>query len=143
MLITCADSLGRNLSELHLLLGKHFRREDRGNVIGGVHILPFFPSSADRVFAPVRYDEVDSMINHISRRSPQFENSLRLKDRSPYSEMFIRSTDFWPGGRPTDEQVAHTYKRKPRTPAVEVTFANDSILRSGNCASLLRRAACR
>ena len=27
--------------------------------MGGVHILPFFPSSADRGFAPIRYDKVD------------------------------------------------------------------------------------
>ena len=27
--------------------------------IGGVHILPFFPSSGDRGFAPMRYDVVD------------------------------------------------------------------------------------
>ena len=27
--------------------------------VGGVHILPFFPSSADRGFAPMCYDKVD------------------------------------------------------------------------------------
>ncbi|HUX21977.1 MAG TPA: sucrose phosphorylase, partial [Spirochaetia bacterium] len=145
ILITYADSLGSNLAELHLLLEKYFRREDGGHAIGGVHVLPFFPSSADRGFAPVRYDEVDPelgswadiaklaehyeltvdfMINHLSRRSPQFEDFLRRKDRSPYAKMFIRYKDFWPNGRPTDGQVELIYKRKPRAPAVEIAFAD-------------------
>lgn len=43
MLITYADSMGNNLKELHELLNQHYQ-----NAVGGVHILPFFPSSADR-----------------------------------------------------------------------------------------------
>ena len=54
MLITYADSMGKNLKELHTALNRHFK-----NAVGGVHILPFFPSSADRGFAPMRYDIVD------------------------------------------------------------------------------------
>ena len=54
MLITYADSMGKNLKELHEVLNKHYRE-----AVGGVHILPFFPSSADRGFAPMRYDKVD------------------------------------------------------------------------------------
>jgi hypothetical protein len=42
MLITYADSMGQNLIELDSLLKKHFK-----GIIGGVHLLPFFPSSAD------------------------------------------------------------------------------------------------
>ena len=54
MLITYADSLGKNISELHEVLDKHYKE-----AVGGVHILPFFTSSADRGFAPMRYDAVD------------------------------------------------------------------------------------
>ena len=54
MLITYADSMGKNLKELKAVLDKNYK-----NAIGGVHILPFFPSSADRGFAPIKYDEVD------------------------------------------------------------------------------------
>ena len=54
MLITYADSLGKNLSELKEMLETYFHK-----AVGGVHILPFFPSSADRGFAPMRYDMVD------------------------------------------------------------------------------------
>ena len=55
MLITYADSMGKNLRELSEVLDRHF-----GKAVGGVHILPFFPSSGDRGFAPMTYEEVDS-----------------------------------------------------------------------------------
>ena len=55
MLITYSDSLGKNLKELNENLGKYF-----GEAVGGVHLLPFFPSTGDRGFAPVDYDEVDA-----------------------------------------------------------------------------------
>lgn len=54
MLITYADSMGNNLSDLSYVLNKYFQKE-----IGGLHILPFYPSSADRGFAPLTYKEVD------------------------------------------------------------------------------------
>ena len=54
MLITYSDSLGNNLKDLYTNLEEHF-----GDAIGGVHLLPFFPSTGDRGFAPVDYDEVD------------------------------------------------------------------------------------
>jgi len=54
MLITYADSLGENLTDLKEVLDEHY-----SGVIGGVHILPFFPSSGDRGFDPMRYDVVD------------------------------------------------------------------------------------
>ena len=45
MLITYADSLGENLTDLKVILDKYY-----SDAIGGVHILPFFPSSGDRGF---------------------------------------------------------------------------------------------
>lgn len=85
MLITYADSLGSNLKDLKEVLDEYYNK-----AVGGVHILPFFPSSGDRGFAPMRYDIVDEafgdmedvkdiskskylmydfMVNHISRQS--------------------------------------------------------------------------
>ena len=142
MLITYADSLGENLADLKEVLDTHLDK-----AVGGVHILPFFPSSADRGFAPMRYDIVDPdfggwedvkaigedrylmfdfMINHISRQSPYFQDFLAKKDESEYSDFFIRYKDFWAaeGGFPTDEQVDAIYKRKPRAPYVEAEFAD-------------------
>ena len=54
MLITYADSMGNNLKDLKTILKDHI-----GDAIGGVHLLPFFPSSGDRGFAPMTYREVD------------------------------------------------------------------------------------
>ncbi|MDT3425419.1 sucrose phosphorylase [Paenibacillus forsythiae] len=140
MLITYADSLGKNLRETAELLSSHFK-----GIIGGVHILPFYPSSADRGFAPLTYEEVDPefgnwedvakiasdfylmydfMINHISRSSAYFKDFQENKDASPFRDLFIRYKDFWPGGEPTQEDVDAIYKRKPRAPYIDVTFAD-------------------
>lgn len=142
MLIAYPDSLGRNLQELKLFLHRHLR-----GVVGGLHILPFYPSSADRGFAPIDYRLVDPafgtyediaelgkefdlmvdfMINHLSRQSPEFQDFQKNKDRSPYRDMFIRYKDFWPGGEPTAEDLGRIYQRKPRPPYVEITFGDGS-----------------
>ena len=54
MLITYADSFGKNLKELKEMVDTFFKRE-----IGSIHILPFFPSSGDRGFAPMDYTKVE------------------------------------------------------------------------------------
>ena len=54
ILITYPDSLGGNLKGLHRCMERYF-----GKCFHGIHILPFFPSTGDRGFAPVRYDQVD------------------------------------------------------------------------------------
>ena len=142
MLITYADSLGKNLKDLHTVLDKYYKE-----AVGGVHILPFFPSSADRGFAPMCYDKVDEafgnyndiekigkdyylmfdfMVNHISAQSPYFQDFLKYKEQSKYKNFFIRYKDFWNNGEPTAEQVDKIYKRKPRAPYVEAEFADGS-----------------
>ena len=115
-LITYPDSIGGTLKTLSYSLEHYFR-----DLFTGVHILPFYPSSGDRGFAPLTYDEVDPafgswediegiagrydlavdmMINHISRRSEYFQDFLTRKDESPWADLFIRYKDFWPGGGP-------------------------------------------
>jgi sucrose phosphorylase len=143
MLITYADSLGKNLADLDYVLEKYFK-----GAIQGVHILPFYPSSSDRGFSPTRYDVVDPvfggwkdleklaekyylmydfMINHLSSQSAQYQDFLRRKDKSSYAGMFIRYKDFWPGGEPTPADVEKIYKRKPRAPYVETRFKDGSV----------------
>lgn len=140
MLITYADGLGKDLTECKRVMDTYFK-----GAVGGIHILPFFPSSADRGFAPTRYDMVDPafgsfedvealseeyylmfdfMVNHISRSSPQFTDFVQHKDDSAFKDFFIRYKDFWEGGEPTPEQVDQIYKRKPRAPYIDVTFAD-------------------
>lgn len=142
MLITYADSMGKNLQELNDVLTKHFR-----DTIGGVHLLPFYPSSADRGFAPMTYKEVDEpfgtwediqalsnnfylmfdfMVNHISKSSEYFQDFVEKKDESDYAKLFIQYKDFWPNGEPTQEDIDKIYKRKPRAPYIDVTFNDGS-----------------
>lgn len=140
MLITYSDSMGNDLKDLEKVLDTYFKEE-----VAGVHILPFFPSSGDRGFAPIDYHRVDPafgtwddverlagkyylmfdyMINHISARSEYYKDFLSKKDASDYRDLFIRYKDFWENGEPTKEQVDAIYKRKPRAPYVEAHFAD-------------------
>jgi sucrose phosphorylase len=140
MLITYADSFGKNLKELKEMLDTYFKKE-----IGAIHILPFFPSSGDRGFAPLTYETVDPafgtwedidaiakdyelmydfMINHLSRRSEYFLDFIEKHDASAYQDMFLRFSKFWPKGEPTPEEVAVLNKRKPHAPCVDITFAD-------------------
>lgn len=109
-LIIYPDSFGKNLKELRLVLKKHFK-----NVFGGLHILPFYPSSADRGFAPLTHLEVDPvfgdwkdirllakehdlitdlMVNHISAKSVYFQDYLKLGEKSNYADFFITNDKF-------------------------------------------------
>ena len=133
MLIVYPDSLGENLKELEQIIKDYFQE-----AIGGLHILPFFPSSADRGFAPETYETVDPvfgtwedieklsdqyyvmcdyMINHISAHSRYYQDFLQKKDNSEYRDLFIRYPKFWKKGEPTKEQIDVIYKRKPKAPA--------------------------
>lgn len=143
MLITYGDSLGKNLNEMEEVLEKHYK-----DAIGNVHVLPFFPSSADRGFAPMRYDMVDEkfgnfsdlerigekyglmydfMVNHISAHSPYYLDFKKNKDNSQYKDLFIRYKEFWEKGEPTPEQVDKIYKRKPKAPYVNLEFDDGTV----------------
>lgn len=142
MLITYADSLGNNLKDLKDMLDTHLT-----DVVGGIHLLPFFPSTGDRGFAPSDYTRVDQafgdwqdvevlgesyylmfdfMINHISRESVFFQDFKSKHEQSLYKEMFIRINEFFPEGRPTQADIDLIYKRKDKAPFQQVTFADGS-----------------
>ena len=137
MLITYADSMSKNLKELDEILDKQFP-----GCIGGLHILPFYPSSGDRGFAVINYDSVDPafgdwndidrladkyymmadfMLNHISIRSAEFKDYMERGDASPYRDMFIHWEEFWPDGNPTEEQYHKLYRRKANYPYISFT----------------------
>ncbi|MGT2742828.1 sucrose phosphorylase [Streptococcus plurextorum] len=140
MLITYSDSMGKNLKELDLILERYF-----GEAVGGVHLLPFFPSTGDRGFAPVDYEDVDPafgdwddikrlgekyylmfdfMINHISRQSKYYKDYQEKHEASEYKDLFLNWDKFWPENRPTQADVDLIYKRKDRAPKQEITFAD-------------------
>ncbi|RRJ62849.1 sucrose phosphorylase [Paenibacillus oralis] len=148
MLITYSDSMGGNLKELYEVLDKHFQ-----GIIGGVHILPFYPSSGDRGFAVINYDIVDPafgdwddirkfsekyylmadfMINHVSIRSEEFKDYMKNGDSSPYREMFIHWNEFWPNGEPTEEELEALYRRKLQGPYKEFTRQDGKVVKLWN-----------
>lgn len=139
-LMTYADSLGGDLATLGALLDGPL-----DGLFGGIHVLPPFPSSGDRGFAPMAYDEIepafgswkdierlatrhdvllDVMINHVSRQSPPFEDFLRFGRASRFADLFITLDKVWPGGDPPASDVAKIFLRKPDAPFSTVTIAS-------------------
>lgn len=137
-LITYADSLGKNLQELHYILNRYLKK-----AIGGVHLLPFYPSTADRGFCPTAYDIVDPKFgtwddvekigkdfdlmadfipNHISRSSIFFQDYLKNGQKSEYYDMFLQIQKLWPEGRIPEEELKNIYLRKPSSPETLIDF---------------------
>jgi sucrose phosphorylase len=137
-LLTYPDSLGGDLRALSDLLDGPL-----SGLFRGVHVLPPFPSSGDRGFAPVSYREIDPrfgtwddirriardhdvlldlMINHISRQSAEFRDFERHGRRSPSADLFITLDKVWPGGEPPATDVARIFLRKPTAPFSTITI---------------------
>ncbi len=128
-LITYPDSLGGTLSALHDVVTEHFSDV----VTGGMHILPPFPSSGDRGFAPLTYLDIeptfgswedirriggrydvmlDLMVNHISRQSPFFQDFLKNGRASEHADLFITMDKYWPSGEPSRDEVEKMFLRR-------------------------------
>lgn len=141
-LITYPDSLGGNLLELHYVLRRYLSQ-----AVGGVHLLPFYPSSADRGFSPLTYDEVDPafgtwediemigrdfdltydfMVNHISRQSVYFQDYIEKGPDSEYADMFLSFNKLSPNGEIGEDVLAKVYTRKPRPPYTMIQRADGS-----------------
>jgi sucrose phosphorylase len=136
-LITYSDSMGGDLKSLGNLLKDRFQ-----DVFpGGLHILPPFPSTGDRGFAPLTYREIDPvfgtwddireisnefdvmldvMVNHISRHSEYFRDFVEHGRASQYADMFITLDKVWLGGTPLPGDVKKIFLRKPEHPFLDV-----------------------
>lgn len=135
-LITYPDSLGGNLKHLKAISEKYLK-----NSISGIHILPFFPSSADRGFAPLTYFEVDNnfgnwsdindlsknfdilcdfMVNHISRQSEYFKDYQKKGNSSKWADLFIPITKYWADGNVPKEDIEKIFLRKPDHPFSDI-----------------------
>jgi sucrose phosphorylase len=131
-LLTYPDSLGGDLRALGDLLDGPL-----DGLFHGVHVLPPFPSSGDRGFAPLTHFEIDPrvgtwedlerltvrhdvlldlMINHLSRRSPEFRDFERRGRGSPSADLFITLDKVWSDGDPPAADVARIFLRKPNAP---------------------------
>ncbi|KWX72392.1 sucrose phosphorylase [Paenibacillus jilunlii] len=130
-LITYPDSLGGDLKSLRHVLETYFPDVFKG----GVHILPPFPSSGDRGFAPLTYLEiepsfgdwadiraigerhdvlVDLMVNHISRQSPYFQDFLQHGRQSRYADLFLTLDKIWADGQPVQADIDKMFLRRSK-----------------------------
>jgi len=128
-LITYPDSLGGDLRSMHFVLDKYFP----DLFVGGIHILPPFPSSGDRGFAPLTYFEIepqfgswddikrigekhaillDLMVNHISAKSVFFQDFLEDGKDSKFADLFIALDKIWPNGEPVNEDLEKIFLRR-------------------------------
>ncbi len=128
-LISYPDSLGGSLKNLDQALERYFPNLFEG----GIHILPPFPSSGDRGFAPLTYLEIDPrqgswedirkigqkhpvlldlIVNHISSDSPFFRDYLQKGCNSIYSDLFIPLEKHWPNGIPAMEDIDKIFLRR-------------------------------
>jgi len=128
-LITYPDSLGGGLKALNSVLNDHFKDVFQG----GVHILPPFPSSGDRGFAPLTYFEIDPsfgdwddikkigethdvlvdvMVNHISAQSKYFQDFLKKGRDSEYADFFLTLDKIWSDGNPVQEDIDKMFRRR-------------------------------
>jgi sucrose phosphorylase len=141
-LLTYPDSLGGDLPALSDLLAGPL-----SGLFRGVHVLPPFPSSADRGFAPITYAEIDPrfggwsdirriaadhdlvldvMVNHLSRRSDEFRDFEQHGRRAVSADLFITLDKVWPGGEPVAADVARLFLRKPGGPFSTISIADGS-----------------
>jgi sucrose phosphorylase len=139
-LLTYPDSLGGGLSALGDLLDGPL-----AGLFRGVHVLPPFPSSGDRGFAPLTYFEIDPrfgtwddieriaaghdvlldvMINHLSRQSAEFQAFEELGRRSPTADLFVTLDKIWPDGDPPASDIGRIFLRKPNAPFSTITIAS-------------------
>ena len=129
-LITYPDSLGGDISRIADLLDGPLK-----GCFGGVHMLPPFPSSGDRGFAPIDYRTIDPrfgtwddleriggshdlgldlIVNHVSRRSAEFRDFERRGRASPYADLFLTLDKVWPGGEAHPADLALVFRRRQR-----------------------------
>lgn len=129
-LITYPDSLGGDLQNLGEVLDRHFPDLFEG----GVHILPPFPSSGDRGFAPLTHLQIDPrfgswrdikaigdkrpvlldlIVNHMSSKSPYFQDYLQNGPGSRYAGLFIPIEKYWPNGTPPKQDIERIFLRRP------------------------------
>ena len=113
-------------------------------VYEGVHILPFFTpfDGADAGFDPIDHTQVDSrlgswddvtelshtheimvdtIVNHMSWQSHQFQDVIVKGEESPYARMFLTMSSVFPDGA-TEEELAGIYRPRPGLPLTHYTW---------------------
>jgi sucrose phosphorylase len=142
-LIAYVDRLGGTLRGLRDLL-----HGPLAGLFEGVHLLPFFDpiDGADAGFDPIDHTEVDRrlgswddvaalaretdlmadvVVNHISRRSPQFLDFSANGARSEYAGMLLTFDDVFPHGASEQDLIA-IHRPRPGFPFTSMTLADGS-----------------
>ena len=135
--LTYPDSLGGSIAEITALL-----RGPLDGLFSSVHVLPPFPSTGDRGFAPVTYDRIetafgswadvedlarthgvllDVMVNHISRHSAEFQAFLHDGPDTPAADLFITPDKVWRDGVIPEGDLAGLFLRRSTGPFSTVT----------------------
>ena len=154
MLNAYPDSIGSKLSDsIELLKKPEFK-----DAFSLFYILPtFFHSDLDRGFSIIDYDlneelvrpddldelgrlgvqiKLDLVLNHLSVRSPQFQDLLMNGSDSAYKDFFIDWDDFWKDHgmvgaegavTPHQEHLDRLFMRKPSLPTLKVRFPDGSL----------------
>jgi sucrose phosphorylase len=153
MLNAYPDSIGERLSDTVSLL----KRPEFAGAFSLFYVLPtFFNSDLDRGFSIIDYDvneelvtrqdlqeldalgitlKLDLVLNHLSVRSPQFQDLLQHGDASPYKDFFLDWNAFWlehgtmgPDGtvQPCEQHLEKLFMRKPGLPILRVCFPDGS-----------------
>ena len=154
MLNAYPDSVGTRLADTVTLL----ERPEFEGAFSLFYILPtFFNSDLDRGFSIIDYDlneelvtpedlkeleklgiqiKLDLVLNHLSVRSPQFQDLLLNGENSPYRDFFIDWDEFWrdhgapgPDGLivPDREYLDKLFMRKPDLPLLRLRFPDGSL----------------
>lgn len=119
-------------------------------IYAGVHILPFFTpyDGADAGFDPVDHTAVDprlgtwdditelsrthevmvdTIVNHMSWKSRQFQDVMARGENSPYRAMFLTMSSVFPHGA-TEEELAGIYRPRPGLPFTHYNWAGTTRL---------------
>ncbi len=148
------DSIGERLADTVALL----QRPEFEGAFSLFYILPtFFHSDLDRGFSIIDYDlneelvsprdlavlsdlgiqiKLDLVLNHLSVRSPQFQDLLLHGEDSPNRDFFIDWDEFWRGHgsegphghvMPRQEFLDRLFMRKPDLPVLRVRFPDGTL----------------
>lgn len=139
-LITYIDRLsGSGLEDFKRLIDGPF-----ASLFGGVHLLPFFNpiDGSDAGFDPIDHTQVDPrlgswndlavlassvevmadlIVNHMSSRSPQFEDFSRNGENSSYAGLFLTYNSVFPDGA-TEADLLRIYRPRPGLPFTYATL---------------------
>ncbi|MDO9600092.1 MAG: sucrose phosphorylase [Azoarcus sp.] len=138
-LIAYPNRIGHTLENL-----ADFIEGQLGTAIGGVHILPPFPSNADGGFSPLTHKEIDPavgdwgdierlarrydvcldlVLNHISDASPEFLDFVSKGRDSRFAPLFV---DVGTLGEIGPDDLAKIHIRKEKEPFRDVVFGDGS-----------------